>query len=201
MVAAALNVTDHAGGDDDPATAAWRLVRREVLEPLLPAARLPLEPGRNYTLLSRRQSPDEPTNEYEAVLGFKRLSSESTLRLGAEVHEDRNGRSFIRLQLDPGSGRQPGPRALANALGAVWLAVLHKEGWTRLKRCRTCQEWFVDQTLNRAGVFCTLKSCSNRFWNRPHRREAHRRRLREGRRRRGGPRPKVTSGAPRSIPR
>lgn len=209
-VAEGLNWTEIPSATDDPMKAAWRKVRAEVLEPLLPAARAPLDPNRRQTtgpgqgvsLLSRQLGPNDPPNEYESVTGFNVLSRNSTLRLGAS---DPQGSVPMRLNLI--LGPRPGPRApaerrlawaLAHALGIVGLFVLPDRGWTRLKRCRQCSLWFVDQTKPRTGVFCGSR-CRERYWNRPHRHEAHRSRLRAGQRQKGGPPRRVKTGEPRSA--
>lgn len=204
-VADGLNWTEIESESDEPMKVAWRKVRTGVLEPLLPAARTPgTRPRRAFsTLLSRGEDPDGPPNEYEAVTGFNILSRGSALRVGAA---DPRGASPMRPELI--LGPRPGPHAsaekrlafaLAHALATVWLYVLPARGWTRLKRCQQCRWWFVDQTKNRSGTYCGQR-CRESFWNRPQRREARRRRLREGRRQRGGPRPKVRITKGRHAP-
>jgi hypothetical protein len=41
----------------------------------------------------------------------------------------------------------------------------------RLKRCPRCHRWFVDYTKNKAAKRCS-GSCTSKWWDRPHRKEA-----------------------------
>jgi predicted RNA-binding Zn ribbon-like protein len=67
-----------------------------------------------------------------------------------------------RLVLVPGSGgwrlacvdRTGSPSDLAEAAGGL-AALVAVAGWTRLKRCETCREPFLDRTNGRTRRWCT----------------------------------------------
>lgn len=46
----------------------------------------------------------------------------------------------------------------------LWDTIFLQEGFRRLKRCHTCEKWFVDKGKNRIAKFCSA-SCTNRWWN------------------------------------
>jgi len=174
---------------------AWRTVRRQVVEPLVPALIPPrprpmlrvgifLMPAPE-TLLSG--APDAPLPEW-AASKFNQLSRQSTARLAVKYvpQVGTSARIETRTELD---------RALAH----VWLYLFQERGWERLKKCRVCGRWFADRTLNRNRTDCS-RGCSNRFWSRPQRRIARHKRMGAGKRRKGGPRAKARLGVPRSAP-
>lgn len=55
----------------------------------------------------------------------------------------------------------------------------------RLKRCRQCARWFVDFTKNKGQLGCS-QTCTSKWWNRSHRREANHAQYSGGTRRRNG---------------
>jgi hypothetical protein len=53
----------------------------------------------------------------------------------------------------------------------LWESYFKDEGWQRLKRCPTCEKWFVDDTRNKSKERCS-GSCTWNWWTRSRRKEA-----------------------------
>ena len=167
VVAEALNGLE-SGALNGPRREAWQRVRDEILQHLAPA--LFPRPSARPTLLTRGwTTPDLRW----AAGAFNRLSRASGLRLalGKGAH----------------ATAQWGNDALGEPLWMLWRYGFDRGGWERLKRCERCRRWFVDTMKNKMGRWCS-RSCYDKIWNRPGRREFRRQRLRARRPRRGGPR-------------
>lgn len=72
-------------------------------------------------------------------------------------------------------GKAPRPSETSHdQTGAVllhlWRYYFRDEGWLRLKRCLQCKDWFVDATLNKSAVRCSI-GCNSLWWNRKRRAE------------------------------
>lgn len=86
----------------------------------------------------------------------------------------------FQCSIQPGEGRPPisGNRGVSATLTGItlpttregeialklWNTIFLQEGFKRLKRCHTCEKWFVDKGKNRIAKFCSV-SCTNRWWN------------------------------------
>ena len=56
------------------------------------------------------------------------------------------------------------PYSFVGAL--LWEHFFSKDNYQRIKFCATCATWFVDQSKNKRGRYCTNPSCANKWWNR-----------------------------------
>ncbi len=56
------------------------------------------------------------------------------------------------------------PDSFVGAL--LWEHFFSKDNYQRIKHCATCATWFVDQSKNKRGRYCTNPSCANKWWNR-----------------------------------
>ncbi|MFH1756537.1 MAG: CGNR zinc finger domain-containing protein [Pseudomonadota bacterium] len=53
----------------------------------------------------------------------------------------------------------------------LWENYFKNEGWHRLKRCPTCEKWYVDESKNRTKEWCSYH-CKWSWWTRARRKEA-----------------------------
>lgn len=168
LVAEALNGLE-SGALVGPTRDAWQQVRDQILLHIAPALFPPPNASPATILTGGWTTPDFAW----AAAEFNRLAKVSGLRFAL----DRKARPTA----------QWGRDALGEALWVLWRYGFDRGGWERLKRCERCQRWLVDTMKNKMGRWCS-RSCYDKDWNRPARKERRRLRLRAGRPRRGGPR-------------
>ena len=68
---------------------------------------------------------------------------------------------------------------VGHALGRLWRAYFHAEGWKRLKHCTVCPRWFVDLTSDTRKQRCSVV-CTNRWWSYSKRKQADYTRFKNG---------------------
>lgn len=83
----------------------------------------------------------------------------------------------LRLQFDDdGSARlgaaEDGWPAAATRLLVSVVEAMSDGSWNRLKTCASCQMVFFDSSRNRAGIWCNVRRCGNR-WNKKRFRRNH----------------------------
>lgn len=142
----------------------------DVIAPLCPTQAQRSKERKGLTWAARAQT------SLECYFGY--FGNWAYGSLGIRFIEGRPGQ--FQCSVQPGEGRPPfrGNRGISSTLTGItlpatregemalklWDTIFLQEGFKRLKRCHTCEKWFVDKGKNRIAKFCGT-SCTNRWWN------------------------------------
>jgi hypothetical protein len=144
--------------------------------------------------LSRRAESSDPKEQeyYEAwriTEAIVSSVSSKSLAYAAEQFNVYAAAHPFRLKVDVGLTRTKHEHAIpvfsdplgeiGFALGQLWRAYFHAQGWTRLKRCPICRRWFVDLTSDTRKQRCSV-ACTNLWWSYSKRKQANYTRFKKG---------------------
>lgn len=97
-----------------------------------------------------------------AVREFNRLAEEAKMPL--RVEQSWRDKGFVMT-----TSIAPADQ-LGTAVWFLWKFFFQGRGWQRLKRCRQCGEWFVDETRNKTRLGCS-DECTWKWWSRSRRKK------------------------------
>jgi hypothetical protein len=124
-----------------------------------------VEAGGHPSRRTRLGSQDVTRSLEKAAWLFRGLEEQCCARLQIRVRGSGKRRTLTLIpDVSPASDRDPYTAATV----LLWKFFFHADGYRRLKVCRQCVSWFVDQGKNKKAIFCS-RACADAWWTRPRR--------------------------------